>query len=52
MITVLILFVFVYTAVSAAKDAAGHIDINKAMEVKARLDEFTAEAEESSKKDD
>jgi hypothetical protein len=37
-------------AVSAAKDAAGQVDLNKAMEYKAKFDELTAD--ESSKKDD
>ena len=38
------------TAVSAARDAAGQIDVNKAMEYKAKFDELTAD--DSSKKDD
>ena len=38
------------TAVSAAKDAVGQIDVNKAMEYKAKFDELTSD--ESNKKDD
>ena len=37
-------------AASAARDAAGQIDLNKAMEYKAKFDELTTD--ESSKKDD
>ena len=43
-------FVFMYTAVSAAKDAVGQIDVNKAMEYKAKFDELTAD--DSNKKED
>ena len=37
-------------AVSAAKDAAGQVDLNKAMEYKAKFDELTSD--ESNKKED
>ena len=37
-------------AASAAKDAAGQIDLNKAMEYKAKFDEMTSD--DSSKKED
>ena len=40
----------VHVAAAAAKDAAGQIDLNKAMEYKAKFDELTTD--ESSKKDD
>lgn len=40
----------VYTAVSAAKDAVGQIDLNKAMEYKEKFEELTSD--ESSKKED
>ena len=39
-----------HVAASAARDAAGQIDLNKAMEYKAKFDELTTD--ESSKKDD
>ena len=42
-----------HTAVSAAKEAAGNIDVNQALKYKEKLDEFTAtDEQESNKKDD
>ena len=43
-------FILCSVAASAARDAAGQIDLNKAMEYKAKFDELTTD--ESSKKDD
>ena len=43
-------FAISLTAVSAAKDAAGSIDVKQAMEYKAKFDSLTTD--ESSKKDD
>ena len=43
-------FAIFLTAVSAAKDAAGNIDIKQAMEYKAKLDSLATD--ESSKKED
>ena len=51
-VMLLCLCVHIYAAVSAAKDAVGQIDVNKAMEYKAKFDELTSESDETSKKDD